>query len=60
MCSSDLDGVIEAFSVDPAPGFNLCLQWHPEWQAETNPVSMALLQAFGQATRAYRDRQIRP
>ncbi len=54
------DGVIEAFSVDPAAGFNLCLQWHPEWQAETNPVSMALLQAFGQATRAYRDRQLRP
>ena len=50
------DGVIEAFSVDPAPGFNLCLQWHPEWQAASNPVSMALLQAFGQATRAYRDR----
>ena len=50
------DGVIEAFSVAPAPGFNLCLQWHPEWQAASNPVSMALLQAFGQATRAYRDR----
>ena len=50
------DGVIEAFSVDPAPGFNLCLQWHPEWQAASNPVSMALLLAFGQATRAYRDR----
>ena len=48
------DGLIEAFSVDPAPGFNLCLQWHPEWQAERNPVSMQVLQAFGQALRAYR------
>ena len=48
------DGVIEAFSVDPAPGFNLCLQWHPEWQAEHNPVSMQLLRAFGQALRDHR------
>ena len=54
--SNTPDGVIEAFSVDPAPGFNLCLQWHPEWQAETNPVSMALLQAFGQACADYQGR----
>ena len=26
-----------------APGFNLCLQWHPEWRAQDNPVSMKLL-----------------
>ena len=50
------DGVVEAFSVIDAPGFNLCLQWHPEWQAASNPVSMQLLQAFGQAVCAYRDR----
>lgn len=47
------DGTIEAFSLPGAPGFNLCLQWHPEWQAAQNPVSMELLQAFGQAVRAY-------
>ncbi len=47
------DGVVEAFSVDTAPGFNLCLQWHPEWQAASNPVSMQLLQAFGDAARAW-------
>ena len=46
------DGVVEAFSVD-GPGFNLCLQWHPEWQAADNPVSMQLLQAFGAAARAW-------
>ena len=34
------DGVIEAFSKPDAPGFNLCVQWHPEWQAADNPVSM--------------------
>ena len=48
------DGLVEAFSVADAPGFNLCLQWHPEWQAADNPVSMLLLQAFGQALRDWR------
>ena len=48
------DGVVEAFSVPQAPGFNLCVQWHPEWQAATNPVSMQLLQAFGRAATAFR------
>jgi putative glutamine amidotransferase len=47
------DGIVEAFSVESAPGFNLCLQWHPEWQAAANPVSMQLLTAFGDATRAW-------
>jgi putative glutamine amidotransferase len=47
------DGIVEAFSAD-TPGFNLCLQWHPEWQAATNPVSMQLLNAFGEAARAWR------
>lgn len=50
------DGLVEAFTLPAAPGFNLCVQWHPEWQAAHNPVSMRLLQAFGQAVRQYRDR----
>jgi putative glutamine amidotransferase len=50
------DGLIEAFSVSSAHGFNLCLQWHPEWQAADNPVSAQIFAAFGQAVRAYRDR----
>lgn len=50
------DGVIEAFSQPAALGFNLCLQWHPEWQAAGNPVSMQILGAFGQAARTYRER----
>ena len=48
------DGVIEAFSKPGAPGFNLAVQWHPEWQAASNPVSMRLLRAFGEACAAYR------
>jgi putative glutamine amidotransferase len=50
------DGVVEAFSVEGARGFNLCVQWHPEWQAADNPQSMRLLRAFGEAVRQYRDR----
>ena len=47
------DGVIEAFSKPDAAGFNLAVQWHPEWQAAGNPVSMALLSAFGAACTAH-------
>jgi putative glutamine amidotransferase len=54
------DGVVEAFAWQPgsteAPkvaGFNLCLQWHPEWQAASNPVSQRIFEAFGQACRDY-------
>ncbi len=46
------DGLVEAFTQPAAPGFNLCVQWHPEWQAADNPVSMRLFEAFGEAVRA--------
>jgi putative glutamine amidotransferase len=48
------DGVIEAVSMPDACGFVLALQWHPEWGAATNPVSMKLLDAFGRACREHR------
>ncbi|MES2994249.1 MAG: gamma-glutamyl-gamma-aminobutyrate hydrolase family protein [Pseudomonadota bacterium] len=54
------DGLVEAFSVADARGFNLSVQWHPEWQAATNPVSLRLFQAFGAACAAYRDRHRPP
>ena len=50
------DGLVEAFSVAEAQGFALCVQWHPEWQAASNPVSMTLLQAFGRACSDYQGR----
>lgn len=50
------DGLVEAFTVARATGFNLCVQWHPEWQAQSNPVSMRLFEAFGVACAAFRDR----
>ena len=46
----------EAFSPPASPGFNLCGQWHPEWKAATNPISMRLFRAFGDACRTYHDR----
>jgi len=52
------DGLVEAFSVADAPTFALGVQWHPEWNAAENPVSMCLLGAFGDAARAYRDARI--
>ena len=48
------DGVIEAYSQPGASAFNLCVQWHPEWQAADNPVSMQILAAFGAACGARR------
>jgi putative glutamine amidotransferase len=50
------DGLVEAFTLDRAAGFNLSVQWHPEWQAASNPVSMRLFEAFGIACAAFRDR----
>ena len=52
------DGLVEAFTVESAPAFSLCVQWHPEWRAATNPVSMALLRGFGDACRARRARRL--
>ena len=46
------DGLIEAFTVDTAPGFNLSVQWHPEWRVTENEFSMAIFKAFGDACRA--------
>lgn len=53
------DGLIEAFSM-PGKAFNLCVQWHPEWQAAQNPISAQLFQAFGAACQAYHDRHRQP
>lgn len=48
------DGVIEAFGGESLASFLLAVQWHPEWLAASNPVSVKLFQAFGDACRAYR------
>ncbi len=45
------DGLIEGFRVGGAPRFAVAVQWHPEWQALSNPFSRALFAAFGEASR---------
>ncbi|MBC7684178.1 MAG: gamma-glutamyl-gamma-aminobutyrate hydrolase family protein [Bdellovibrionales bacterium] len=51
------DGLVEAFSVQAAPGFTLAVQWHPEWRLLENPDSMKMFGAFGDACRQYRAQQ---
>lgn len=48
------DGQIEAISIDAHRGFNLAVQWHPEWRAADNPDSIKIFAAFGEACRAWR------
>ncbi len=47
------DGTPEAIYVKDAPGFTLSVQWHPEWDAENDPVSRPLFKAFGEAVQAW-------
>ncbi len=47
------DGTPEAIFVEGAPGFTLSVQWHPEWNAEQDPVSRPLFEAFGAACRRW-------
>ncbi len=46
------DGTIEAIRVVDAPGFAVGVQWHPEYDWVTDPVSRAIFAAFGQAVTA--------
>jgi len=46
------DGVIEAVRVLDAPGFAAGVQWHPEYDYETDPLSLAIFTAFGEAVHA--------
>lgn len=47
------DGTPEAIYVKDAPGFTASVQWHPEWNAEADPVSRPLFTAFGEAVHAF-------
>ncbi|MFZ2987131.1 gamma-glutamyl-gamma-aminobutyrate hydrolase family protein [Ideonella sp.] len=52
------DGLVEAFSVADSAGFSLCVQWHPEWLAASNPQSVAMLTAFGDACRRHQQARL--
>jgi putative glutamine amidotransferase len=43
------DGLVEAVRCNSEHPFCLGVQWHPEWQAKSNPVSVTLFRRFGAA-----------
>ncbi len=43
------DQTPEAIYVKDTPGFSMAVQWHPEWNADKDPVSEKLFGAFGSA-----------
>ena len=47
------DGTPEAIYVADAPGFTMSVQWHPEWRADSDPVSKPLFAGFGDACRMW-------
>ncbi len=47
------DETIEAIRIADAPGFALGVQWHAEYNPQTNNVNGALFHAFGDAVRRY-------
>ncbi|WP_438279855.1 gamma-glutamyl-gamma-aminobutyrate hydrolase family protein [Pseudomonas alabamensis] len=55
------DGLVEAVHGPAISPFLFAVQWHPEWKAASNPDSIRLFQAFGEACRAQaRKRQPAP
>ncbi len=47
------DGTIEAIRIADASGFALGVQWHAEYDPQSNPINRALFESFGQAVAAY-------
>ena len=52
------DGTVEAIRMRDARAFALGVQWHAEYDPQTNPINRALFEAFGDAARAYRARRL--
>ncbi len=48
------DGTIEAIRIADAPGFALGVQWHAEYDPQSNFINQALFEAFGAALRKAR------
>jgi putative glutamine amidotransferase len=49
------DGTIEAIRIEDASGFALGVQWHAEYDPQSNPINRALFEAFGDAVRGHAD-----
>ncbi len=48
------DGTVEAIRIADAPGFALGVQWHAEYDPQSNPINRALFEAFGAALQTRR------
>ncbi len=47
------DGTIEAICIADAASFALGVQWHAEYDPQTNPINRTLFQAFGEALKKH-------
>ena len=45
------DSTIEAIRIADAPGFAVGVQWHAEYDPQTNPINRRLFEAYGDALR---------
>lgn len=48
------DGTVEAIRIVDSQGFALGVQWHAEYDPQTNPINRALFQEFGKALQSHR------
>lgn len=48
------DSTVEAIRIADAPGFALGVQWHAEYNPQSNAVNRALFEAFGAAIKTYK------
>ncbi len=48
------DGTAEAIRIDGARTFALGVQWHAEYDPQTNPINRTLFEAFGEALLAHK------
>ncbi|MCW9036252.1 MAG: gamma-glutamyl-gamma-aminobutyrate hydrolase family protein [Rhodospirillales bacterium] len=48
------DGTAEALTIEHVKGFALAVQWHPEYNAAQDTVSVSLFEAFGRALRGWK------
>jgi putative glutamine amidotransferase len=51
------DGLVEGVRVDGSPTFAYGVQWHPEWNHESNPFYHRTLEAFALACMEHRKRR---
>lgn len=51
------DSTIEAIRIADAPGFAVGVQWHAEFDPQTNPINRRLFEAYGDALRIQQSRR---